>query len=242
MPDSPQPGAANPTSARSHHIGHGPTDARPFLPAGGKRHPPADATYPNHTHARPARAAAPPAARAAAPRHPRDLPETRPMRERAPRAPLPPHDGALLAEVSHAPVAGEARGPRRPSADGEATHVAEEPHPEELGAELGHEALVAALRALEGLVDVSHDPPNFHFRGRPFLHFHESDDGTYADVRFGGADFEPVWASTPRERAELLARVSEHIERLERVSKSGRRHSARRRQPRARRSDPGAAG
>jgi len=61
-----------------------------------------------------------------------------------------------------------------------------------------HEQLLDALRALDGLVDVGHDPPNFHFRSRPFLHFHVHDDGMYADVRFGNGDFEPIWASTHR--------------------------------------------
>ncbi len=32
-----------------------------------------------------------------------------------------------------------------------------------------HEQLLDALRAVEGLVDVGHDPPNFHVRSRPFL-------------------------------------------------------------------------
>lgn len=84
-----------------------------------------------------------------------------------------------------------------------------------------HDELVEALRAVEGLVDVGHDPPNFHFRSRPFLHFHFGDEGTYADVRFGG-DFEPVRASTPRERLELLARVHEHVERVGASRKSRR--------------------
>jgi hypothetical protein len=100
----------------------------------------------------------------------------------------------------------------------------EAPLAESIG--MSHAQLVAALRAVDGVVDVSHDRPNFHFRGRPFLHFHEGDGGTYADVRFGSGDFESVWASTPRERAELLARVCDHVERLERASKSGQRRAA----------------
>jgi hypothetical protein len=88
-----------------------------------------------------------------------------------------------------------------------------------------HDQLLDTLRAVDGLIDVGHDPPNFHFRSRPFLHFHVHDGATYADVRFGNGDFEPVWASTPQEREELLARVCDHVERLERLQKSRRRHS-----------------
>jgi hypothetical protein len=86
-----------------------------------------------------------------------------------------------------------------------------------------HEQLLDALRAVDGLLDVGGDPPNFHFRSRPFLHFHMHEDGMYADVRFGNGDFEPIWASTPQEREELLARVSDHVERLQTLkAKRGR--------------------
>ncbi|MFZ5895214.1 MAG: hypothetical protein ACOY0T_29405 [Myxococcota bacterium] len=54
--------------------------------------------------------------------------------------------------------------------------------------------------------------------------FSSTPDGrVYADVRLGHGDFEPVWASTPRERSELFGRVLEHIERLQRSRKAGRR-------------------
>jgi hypothetical protein len=92
---------------------------------------------------------------------------------------------------------------------------------------MSHLDLVAALRAIDGLVDVGIDPPNFQFRSRPFLHFHTSEDGVYADVRFGSGDFEPVWVSTPAERLELLARVTDHVERLGRSTKSDRGRSQR---------------
>jgi len=85
-----------------------------------------------------------------------------------------------------------------------------------------HEPLLDALRSVDGLIDVGRDPPNFHFRARPFLHFHIHDEGMYADVRFGNGDFEPVWASTPQEREELLARVCDHVERLQGLKKSRR--------------------
>src|SRR4051812_13489639 len=86
-----------------------------------------------------------------------------------------------------------------------------------------HDELVEALRAIDGLVDVGIDPPNFQFRSRPFLHFHTQDGRTYADVRLGTGDFEPAWASTPQERLELLATVIDHVESVSRSTKSGRR-------------------
>lgn len=92
---------------------------------------------------------------------------------------------------------------------------------------MSHDDLVAALRGIEGLVDVGGDRPNFQFRSRPFLHFHSDVDGTYADVRFGRGDFEPVWASTPQERRELLARVCDHVEGLDRARRSSNRRSRR---------------
>jgi hypothetical protein len=87
---------------------------------------------------------------------------------------------------------------------------------------MSHEDLVAALREIDGLRDVGNDRPNFQFRSRPFLHFHGGADGTYADVRFGSGDFEPVWASTPQERLDLLARVRRHVTRVDRTRKSRR--------------------
>jgi hypothetical protein len=82
-----------------------------------------------------------------------------------------------------------------------------------------HEMLVDALRATEGLVDVTGghgDRPNFQFRYKPFLHFHRDRDSgdVYADVKLRGgpsADFEPVWASTSAEREDLLRRVRKHV-------------------------------
>jgi hypothetical protein len=49
-----------------------------------------------------------------------------------------------------------------------------------------------------------------HVRSKPFLHFHNGPDRTYADVRFGG-DFEPVTASTPKQRQVLLEQVKAHV-------------------------------
>ena len=87
-----------------------------------------------------------------------------------------------------------------------------------------HAELVEALRAIDGLVDVTRGSgkrPNFHLRNKPFLHFHNDPDGggLYADVKFGGgpaADFEPIWASTAAEREDLLRRVRRHARRVAR--------------------------
>jgi hypothetical protein len=86
-----------------------------------------------------------------------------------------------------------------------------------------HAQLVEALRTTGGLVDVtggSGDRPNFHLRRKPFLHFHTdpASGGLYADVNLGGppSDFEPVWASTPAEREELLRRVRKRVRRVTR--------------------------
>src|ERR1039457_5276651 len=45
--------------------------------------------------------------------------------------------------------------------------------------------LAASLRQIDGQRDKGKHPPNFHFRSKPFLHFHNGPDRTYADVRFG---------------------------------------------------------
>jgi hypothetical protein len=70
--------------------------------------------------------------------------------------------------------------------------------------------LVEALRAVEGLRDTGKRHPNFQYRSRPFLHFHSGERGIYADVRWD-SEFEPVPASTPAERADLLERVRAHV-------------------------------
>jgi hypothetical protein len=98
-----------------------------------------------------------------------------------------------------------------------------------------HDELVEALRSIDGLVDHGGGSPNFHFRSRPFLHFHEDDRGTYADVRLGTAGFEPIRASTADERLALLASVIDHVERLAQTRKSDRRRSQRYRTDRSRR-------
>lgn len=93
-----------------------------------------------------------------------------------------------------------------------------------------HADLVAALREIDGLRDVGRGThPNFHFRSRPFLHFHFDGAAIRADVRFGGGDFEVAPASTPRERELLLARVRTHVRRVAGERKDRRRSSARRR-------------
>jgi hypothetical protein len=46
--------------------------------------------------------------------------------------------------------------------------------------------LVASLRQIDGQRDKGKHPPNFHFRWKPFLHFHNGPDRTYADVGSAG--------------------------------------------------------
>ncbi len=70
--------------------------------------------------------------------------------------------------------------------------------------------LAASLRQTGGQRDKGKHPPNFHFRSKPFLHFHNGPGRTCADVRFGG-DFEPVTASTPKQREVLLEQVKAHV-------------------------------
>jgi hypothetical protein len=87
---------------------------------------------------------------------------------------------------------------------------------------VSHDDLVAALRNVEGLHDVGNYHPSFHFRSEPFLHFHVDGDGIYADVRLGTREFQPMPASTPVERQQLLARVQRHVTRVNRTRKSRR--------------------
>jgi hypothetical protein len=87
---------------------------------------------------------------------------------------------------------------------------------------MSHDDLVAALRRIDELHDVGNYQPNFHFRSRPFLHFHEGPQGVYADVRLGTEDFRPIPAATPAERAELLERVRRHIRHVTGARKSRR--------------------
>ena len=94
---------------------------------------------------------------------------------------------------------------------------------------LTHDQLVEALRSIDGLVDVGTSHPNFQFRDRPFLHFHDGADGTYADVRLGGGDFAPHWASTAAERAALLDLVERHVRKVGRTRKDDDRTRRRRR-------------
>lgn len=70
--------------------------------------------------------------------------------------------------------------------------------------------LVTALQHLDGLKVKGKTGQNFYVKSRAFLHFHGSDTGTYADVRFG-ADWERVPAATSPERSALLARVQAHL-------------------------------
>jgi hypothetical protein len=75
---------------------------------------------------------------------------------------------------------------------------------------MSFDELVTALGQIEGLRDIGKRYPNFHFKSRPFLHFHGGPDGPCADVKFG-TEFERLSIATSSERAELLARVQAHV-------------------------------
>jgi hypothetical protein len=53
--------------------------------------------------------------------------------------------------------------------------------------------LVASLRQIDGRRDRGSTHRTSTSDRKPFLHFHNGPDWTYADVRFGG-DFDPVTA------------------------------------------------
>src|SRR5258708_21441941 len=101
--------------------------------------------------------------------------------------------------------------------------VAEEIEDEE---GMTHVELIEALRAVDGVVDVTggHGArPNFHLRHKPFLHFHTDPNGggRYADVKLGrpAADFERLGASTPADAETLLPRAPHHRRRASHPSR-----------------------
>lgn len=65
------------------------------------------------------------------------------------------------------------------------------------------EPLLAALRAMDGLVERSRGV--FYRKGRAFLHFHEDPRGLFADVRdAAGSDFERIDVTGEPGRRHLL--------------------------------------
>lgn len=89
--------------------------------------------------------------------------------------------------------------------------------------DLSFDDLLSALRQLSGLTQVG-DPanPHFRFRDQEFAHFHKDGDRIHADVRFGHGLIRGLPASTPTERAELLARIRRHVSRIYGSRKLGR--------------------
>jgi hypothetical protein len=73
-----------------------------------------------------------------------------------------------------------------------------------------HDDLLAALRALDGLVEKGKTPAHFYLRSRPFLHFHGTGGERCADLRRDD-DWERIPAATPAERAALLDAVRRHL-------------------------------
>ncbi|WP_119422337.1 hypothetical protein [Desertibaculum subflavum] len=70
------------------------------------------------------------------------------------------------------------------------------------------EILLAAIRALDGLVERSRGV--FYRRGGAFLHFHEDPSGLHADLRIG-AEFQRFRAESAAERRALLAALRRQL-------------------------------
>jgi hypothetical protein len=85
-----------------------------------------------------------------------------------------------------------------------------------------HQKLVEELRAIDGLVDVTGgrgDRPNFHPRRRAYLPHdpRQRDLRRREGRRRTECHLEPVWASTPAERVELLRRARQHARNVSRL-------------------------
>lgn len=65
--------------------------------------------------------------------------------------------------------------------------------------------LLVELRTIGALVERS--PGIFYVKGRAFLHFHEDDDGVFADVKLDGVKFERRRVASPDERMALVLAV-----------------------------------
>ena len=88
--------------------------------------------------------------------------------------------------------------------------------------------LLEVLRAHPALREVR--PATFDLNGREFVHFHEGPEGIVADVLLvKGRLHMPV--SSPGEQAELLDRIHDVLESLERRQRSRQRRSSRRSSP-----------
>jgi len=85
--------------------------------------------------------------------------------------------------------------------------------------------LLAVLRAHSALQEVR--PATFHLDGRGFVHFHEGPEGVFADVLLAkGRVHMPV--SSPAEQAELMERIDQVLESLERRERSRQRKGGKR--------------
>jgi N-acetylglutamate synthase-like GNAT family acetyltransferase len=67
------------------------------------------------------------------------------------------------------------------------------------------EPLLEQLRSLEGLTERKRGA--FYRGSRAFLHFHEDNGDTYADVKLSGHAFERTRATTKAEQRALVAAV-----------------------------------
>lgn len=72
------------------------------------------------------------------------------------------------------------------------------------------EPVLAELRRQPGLKE--RRPGVFYRKSRAFLHFHESDQRLFADVRLRGDEFERLPATTLAEQRALLQRIVAALE------------------------------
>lgn len=60
---------------------------------------------------------------------------------------------------------------------------------------------------------IERTPGSFYRKSTAYLHFHEDATGIYADVKLNLVDFTRVRATTPQERAHVLALIAESLKR-----------------------------
>ncbi len=71
------------------------------------------------------------------------------------------------------------------------------------------DALLEEIRSVGGIKEKTRGV--FYLKSRAFLHFHEDDGITYADVRLSGSDFDRFCLKTLTDRRRLLAAIRKHL-------------------------------